>query len=605
MFPSNVQSNRIAFFAGRILKTTMYCNTSRFRPAKLYFLALICVTVPFIASHETETLGWNSLGKEAMGLTSLFSKMEMEKLSSVLKSIPPAELQKVAGRVLSQVNAQQTEFEKRSAILKAMKNEGLFGEWKENLDNLLFDDNALPVELSEKAKQFQSNLKCNNKNADGTSNCKDQMTLPENASAKDMENAVHEMLGNAEPAGKQRASFQDEIDRNDVDFLFQEADEVLEEPPETLRPPKPTQEIQRGETIKKHKKVKQEEPLGALVGMAKKMLGQDASDPTLDIVANMASAYIQSNMDNSRKAKPSDSGPDLGSLLQLASLFSNTVGKTNSADNPLQTLTSLLSNSGMDMNQLLQMGSALMNQGNQGTVSRRKDPTSPIVELLIRLIANFLEMDSAMLLNYYNGLTKVIEAESWDDINRTLRRTTGTNVESMLDMMANDDVRWQLADSAATTVVHWMQHFFDPTDMQTRLMYLNALLMQYNYPPVDPKNVLETLTDLIERLIEEQFSTHVDLKPYVKQTEKQFKSMLHLEPNEPFDFGRYNTKELTMATQRTIKGEMFDPLAELWSDFRLASRFPKCAQTIVCRRNAPSSGRSAARLKQGITRAMR
>ena len=241
------------------------------------------------------------------------------------------------------------------------------------------------------------------------------------------------MLFDSKPNGTPSIN-QEQIDRNDVEYLLQTAEETLDTPSMKLEPPKlapspykyakkpsppvASQENERLQSNKKLYKKKQEEPLDALVGIAKKFLGQDESDPTLDIVANMASTYMK-NMDNSGK-KNGNSGPDLASMLQMAALF--TGGAGNVGDNPLQSLTSLLSNSGMDMNQLLQMGSALMSQGVDSQVARKaKTSVSPIVELIIRFLANFLNMDSVVLLDHYNGLSKLTEANSWNEINAILR----------------------------------------------------------------------------------------------------------------------------------------------------------------------------------------
>lgn len=600
----------------------MCCTVGRFAPlVLLYFLAVICVTVPLVFTLEAENQGWNSLGKDADVFDSLFSVLEKEKLHSLLKDIPPAELQKVTSRLVGQVKTDHSELEKRKSVLEAIKKEGLLDSWKKDLDSLIFDDNALP-ESDDKAKEFQSNLKCAEKSKDHSQH-QHQVTLPEGASKQQIEEAVQEMLGNKDSYGTPPDSVKEGVDRNDVDYLFQVAEDTFDTPSETLQPPKlapspykperrpsyPSfQDRRKVEAKKKPSKKNDQEPLSAFVGMAKKLLGQDDNDPTLDLVANMASAYIKNNMDNSAETKKNDgnNGPDLSSLLQLASLFSGAGGgNSGSADNPLQSLTSLLSNSGMDMNQLLQMGSMFMGKSLEVAPSRRNKATSPMVELIIRTVANFLDMDSVHLLDYYNGISKLTEANSWNEVNVILRKTTGTDVETMLDLLANDDVRQQISEGATSTVVHWMQHFLDPESLNGRILFLNALSQQYNYPLIDPKNLIETLSQLLDRLSVDYFNTNINVRPYLRHTEKQLRGLLHIDPTERIDFRKFSGRELTIAVQHTMKTEIFDPLSQLWLDFRLASRFPKCARTILCRRNAPSATRSASGLKEGTTRAIR
>lgn len=579
----------------------------------LHFLAVICMTAPFVLAHEAEIHGWDSQGKAADAIGSLFSGSEMVKIQALLKNIPPAELQKVASQVVSDINENHTELEKRRSILKAIKEKGLLDSWKEDLENLIFDDNALPLGGSdEKAKQFHDNLKCNDKHTNGPSTPHVHHDgLPEGPLVKA---SVHHSSDNTESNGTPYVD-QQQIAQNDMDYLFQVAEEELDQPAENFQPPKynPTpyktvpkpasSQEKRTETNKKsYKKVNQEDPLDVLVGMGKKLLGQEEGNPTLDIVANMASAYIK-NMDNSGKKKSGNTGPDMGSLLQLASLFS---GGNAGQNNPLQSVASLLGNSGMDMNQLLQMGSALMGQGLQIPASRKIKSTNPIAEMLIRLVANFLNMDSVVLLDYYNGLSKLSEAKSWNEINVILRKTTGMDVETTLDLLINDDVRQQLSDSATSSLAHWLQAFLDPASIQTKIAYLNVLAFQYKYPIVDPKNLIESFSILVDRLSEDYLNTKINLRPYLKQTERQLKGLLHIEGPEQLDFRKLTENELSMVIQNTMKNKVFDPLAELWTDFRYASRFPKCARTIMCLRNVPSnSAQSKEELKQGFTRAMR
>lgn len=592
------------------------CRTEiRLAPVSfLYFLAVMCVTAPFVLAHEAEIHGWDSQGKAADAIGSLFSGSEMVKLQALLKNIPPAELQKVASQVVSDINENHTELEKRRSILKAIKEKGLLDTWKEDLENLIFDDNALPADGSdEKAKQFQDNLKCNEKHGKGPST--PHVHLPEGPLERNSESSVHRSSGNPESNGTPYV-IQEQIAKNDVDYLFQVAEEELDQPAMKLQPPKqvPTayktaskpaasssQEKRKESNKKPYKKVNQEDPLDVLVGMGKKLLGQEDSNPTLNIVANMASAYIK-NMDNSGKKKSGNNGPDLSSLLQLASLFG---GGNAGQDNPLQSVASLLGNSGMDMNQLLQMGSALMGQGLEAPASRRSKSSNPIAEMLIRLVANFLNMDSVVLLDYYNGLSKLSEAKSWNEINAILRKTTGLDVETTLDLLINDDVRQQLSDSATSSLAHWLQAFLDPDSIQNKILYLNAFAFQYKYPLVDPKNLVESFSMLVERLSEDYLNTKLNLRPYLKQTEKQLKGLLHIEGPERLDFHKLTENELSMVIQNTMKSKIFDPLADLWTDFRYASRFPKCARTIMCLRNVPSnSAQSVEELKQGFTRAM-
>jgi hypothetical protein len=163
-----------------------------------------------------------------------------------------------------------------------------------------------------------------------------------------------------------------------------------------------------------------------------------------------------------------------------------------------------------------------------------------------------------------------------------------------------------LSDSATSSLAHWLQEFLDPDSFQSKITYLNAFAFQNKYPLVDSKNFVESLSVLVERLSEDYLNAKINLRPYLKQSEKQINALLHVDGSERLDLRKLSENELALIIRNTMKNEVFDPLAELWTDFRYATRFPKCARTIVCLRNAPSnSARSSQGLKQGVTRAMR
>lgn len=85
----------------------------------------------------------------------------------------------------------------------------------------------------------------------------------------------------------------------------------------------------------------------------------------------------------------------------------------------------------------------------------------------------------------------------------------------------------------------------------------------------------------------------------------QVKSMLGLDPSDAIDLHNYSATDLADTVGYYIKSEFFDVLADIWSDFKLASRYPKCARTVICVRNSPQSVRTSLGLKQAMTRSAR
>lgn len=599
------------------------------------WIPVLWTCVIAVASVAHGTMASEPVGPEVKH--SLFAGFDLGKLQELLKDVPHDKMQKLAGRVIGELGKIHTDDAKKNefqtALLRAAKAEGLLGAWKDKLDALLYDDNAMASGSDDKAKRLQAKVKDVVNNA---ASSRGSPPLAEGASLADIRKAVHQMLGNTDSNDTPSAASRDSFAQDDLNYLFDAASDILDSPSDSMQPPKVAEKIRKPASYQEKKAKEQgrqgakkkQDPVDSIVGMAKQLLGHEDSDPTLDIVANMASAYMNS-ASNSKggtggpdlasmmqlasmftggagNKKSKDNGPDLASMLQLASMFAGGAGgKKSTDDNPLQMLTSFLGNSGMDLNQLLQLGTQLLSQNDNVPAKRKHLSTSPIAELVIRLLANFLEMDPDFLVNYYTGLTQVVEANSWTEINTILRRSTGTDVETVLDSLANDDIRQQLSDSTTATLVHWLQHFANPDSLNTRIVYLNAMLTQYNYPAVDAKNVIETLSEVVAKLCSDYMGTKVDIGPYLAHFDQQLKWLLKLSPDDHIDFRKFSEAELSHAIEYTMKTEVFDPIAALWSDFRLASRVPKCARTILCRRNLPQATRSSFGLREGVTRATR
>ena len=512
----------------------------------MIFSSLVCIVVLAVrtAAHESDTDVTNNFiptdNRADMLLNSLFSGSKLEKLQELLRELPPeafVELEEVAGRVKSKMGDSNEAEKLQHAIIQAAKEQGglLGSSLRDKLDSLMFDDEK---KGGEEASKCQSGTKC----------AEEKQSIP--LLQDDMK-----LSGKVDSNKTPPVTVHKKIGINDVNYLSENAEDILDatnnqppvesqrvqSPPAIKKPavkmPTPSASAydnkKRGETNKVPPKKKK--PMDALVGMAKQYLGQEENDPTLDILANMASAYMQVN-------DKSKDGPDLNSLLQMASLFT---GGSNSADNsnPLQSILSLFEHSGMDLNQVLQIGSTLLGQQN-GIVSsgRNGKPASNVAELIIRFIANTLHIDHTPLIEYYYGLTNLMDANSWDQINTILRRTTGTDAEVMLDLLANEKIRQQMSDTATATLVQWLQEYLNPDFLQSRTMVVNAMLFQYGYPIIDPKNLIESISVLGEHLSKTFAGTKFNLRPYLKEAERQLQYALNLDSNSVIDFRNFTQK---------------------------------------------------------------
>lgn len=589
-------------------------HTSIARLGCILLLLTICILDSFVVltAHESDIdVASNFIppldNRADMLLNSLFSGPKLAQLQELLREMPPeafVELEKVAGRVINKLGDTNEAEKLQHAIVQAAKEQGgLLESWKDKLDSLVLDDGK-----TEKTSKCQSgNVKC----------AEEKQNNPKPAPL--LQDNIQESVkvdSNATPP----ATAHQKIGNNDVNYLLETAEEMETQPeanqaatPQRIQsPPSPNKkpaakmpkpsasayDKKRGETNRTPPKKKK--PMDALVGMAKQYLGQEENDPTLDILANMASAYMQVNDDKLND----NNGPDLNSILQMASLFTGG-GSQNSGDNPLQSILSLLDNSGMDLNQVLQIGSSLLGQNGLVSSSRKGKEASNVPELIIRFLANILHVDATPLIDYFNGLNSLMEANSWDQINVILRRTTGTDAEAMLDLLANEKIRQQMSDTATATLVQWLQDYLNPDSLQSRAMIINAMLLQYGYPMIDTKNLIESVSVLAEQLSKTFAGAPFNLRPYLKEAEAQLKYTLNLDSNSVIDFRNFSREELSHAVEYTMKTEVFDPLADIWSAFRLASRYPKCARFILCRQNAPPTTRTSLGLKEGITRATR
>lgn len=347
-------------------------------------------------------------------------------------------------------------------------------------------------------------------------------------------------------------------------------------------------------------RVKEAEPMDAILGLAKKYLGHDESDPTLDLMANMASAYMKSAQKKSGGGKGGE-GINLESMMRMASMLSS--AGDGKQKNPLDAVSSLMANSGMDAGQLLQMASSLIGQpqgasGRKGSTSDR----SPIIDLIAGYLGNFINVDSSLIVQYYEALVRLSGAKSWSEINMILKSSFGTDAESFLNLMADDNSRRSLSENGTEQLVSWIQHILDPDSVKTKISFVNEFLAQASLPVIDHKNVIETTSVVCDRIAKVYAGREVNSRVTLKAAQAQLKAMLGLDPSDAIDLHNYSAEDLADAVGYYVKSEFFDVLADIWSDFKLASRHPKCARTVICVRNSPQSVRTSLGLKQATTR---
>jgi hypothetical protein len=94
-------------------------------------------------------------------------------------------------------------------------------------------------------------------------------------------------------------------------------------------------------------------------------------------------------------------------------------------------------------------------------------------------------------------------------------------------------------------------------------LYVNSFLLQYSYPPIDHKHLIDTSSVVIARLIKVYLPYDVECRIFMKQAESLLKNLPHLDQWEDIDFRNYMQTELTNAVSHTAKLGFFDPQSKV------------------------------------------
>lgn len=64
---------------------------------------------------------------------------------------------------------------------------------------------------------------------------------------------------------------------------------------------------------------------------------------------------------------------------------------------------------------------------------------------------------------------RLFGAKSWSDINMILKSSFGTDAESFLNLMADDNIRRSLSQSGTEQLVSWAQQLLDPDSVEIKV----------------------------------------------------------------------------------------------------------------------------------------
>lgn len=85
------------------------------------------------------------------------------------------------------------------------------------------------------------------------------------------------------------------------------------------------------------------------------------------------------------------------------------------------------------------------------------------------ILTEFLLPFLLLQVQYYEALVRLSGAKSWSEINMILKSSFGTDAESFLNLMADDNSRRSLSENGTEQLVSWIQHILDPDSVKTKV----------------------------------------------------------------------------------------------------------------------------------------
>ncbi|XP_065371215.1 uncharacterized protein LOC135963335 [Calliphora vicina] len=328
--------------------------------------------------------------------------------------------------------------------------------------------------------------------------------------------------------------------------------------------------------------------------------GGGGFDPS--IIGNVIEMFTQGDdteEDNNdgqhqHQKRESDSGIDLGSILQIASAFmgqnneapshhhqQKRSANTNSAtpqpqeDNGLMSLLPLV----------MQAVSSFAGPEGQHTQEKHRDHAwvlPPFLEHLHVLWDHFSNSELADALYEKSGVNKIMKGFK--------SRDGKLDYDKLFESLNNQSFRRRWIKSATLYLADWASYLANPEVylkyFQTAQLMFNGFLKSQGYPKTtffDPSRPSETISNLMDHVAKHHLNVKIDSRQYVKPAVGYAKDLMKL--GQARGVLQFNATDISDKLTDTLNLEVIEPVLKVHRAYRYVTKQPHCDRYVLCQLN--------------------
>ena len=164
----------------------------------------------------------------------------------------------------------------------------------------------------------------------------------------------------------------------------------------------------------------------------------------------------------------------------------------------------------------------------------------------------------------------------------------------------NSDMKEKFLGQCAETMNSGYKYLFKD---QMKMMVANAFLISQGLPPIVPKNIFGSVTDLADKSLKLFTTYKIDLQP-LKAPAQEFIKKLETEYIQIDEFDKLNSKEQSELIARFLDDNVVTAAQDLFQahDFVYVSGNRQCAESVICSVN--EHARTSSDIKKQVLKGM-
>ncbi|KAI8115266.1 hypothetical protein FF38_13462 [Lucilia cuprina] len=293
--------------------------------------------------------------------------------------------------------------------------------------------------------------------------------------------------------------------------------------------------------------------------------------------------------------RESDSGIDLGSILQIASAF---MGQNNEAPSHHhhQQKRSVNTNSATPQPQednglmsllplVMQAVSSFAGPEGQHTQEKHRDHAwvlPPFLEHLHVLWDHFSNSELADALYEKSGVNKIMKGFKGRD--------GKLDYDKLFESLNNQSFRRRWIKSATLYLADWASYLANPEVylkyFQTAQLMFNGFLKSQGYPKTtffDPSRPSETISNLLDHVAKHHLNVKIDSRQYVKPAVGYAKDLMKL--GQARGVLQFNATDISDKLTDTLNLEVIEPVLKVHRAYRYVMKQPHCDRYVLCQLN--------------------